>query len=56
MGVKVFVPRDATPCALGADAVAEGIRAKAAAHRIDVEVVRNGSRGAFWLEPLVEVM
>ena len=55
MGVKVFVPRDATACALGADAVAEGIRAKAAAHRIDVEVVRNGSRGAFWLEPLVEV-
>ena len=55
MGVKVFVPRDATACALGADAVAEGIRAKAAAHGIDVEVVRNGSRGAFWLEPLVEV-
>ena len=22
---------------------------------LDVEIVRNGSRGAFWLEPLVEI-
>jgi formate dehydrogenase iron-sulfur subunit len=55
MAVTVFVPRDATACALGADSVADGIRAKAAALGIDAEVVRNGSRGAFWLEPLIEV-
>jgi len=55
MTAKVFVPRDATACALGADAVADGIRAAAAARAIGLEVVRNGSRGAFWLEPLVEV-
>lgn len=55
MAVKVFVPRDATACALGADGVADGIRKRAAAQGADVEVVRNGSRGAFWLEPLVEV-
>jgi formate dehydrogenase iron-sulfur subunit len=55
MAARVFVPRDATACALGADAVAAGIRAGAAARGLDVEVVRNGSRGAFWLEPLVEV-
>jgi formate dehydrogenase iron-sulfur subunit len=55
VAVRVYVPRDATACALGADAVAEGISAHAAAHGMDIKVVRNGSRGAFWLEPLVEV-
>ena len=39
MAVTVFVPRDATACALGADSVADGIRAKAAALGIDAEVV-----------------
>lgn len=55
MAVKVFVPRDATACGLGADAVAESIRVGAAGRGIEIDLVRNGSRGAFWLEPLVEV-
>jgi formate dehydrogenase iron-sulfur subunit len=55
MAIKIFVPRDATACALGADAVAEAILQGAAGRGIDIELVRNGSRGAFWLEPLVEV-
>ena len=55
MAVKIFVPRDATACALGADAVAESILAGASGRGFDIELVRNGSRGAFWLEPLVEV-
>jgi len=55
MGVKVFVPRDATACALGADAVAESILTGASGRGLDMELVRNGSRGAFWAEPLVEV-
>lgn len=46
--MKVFVPRDAAARALGADAIA-------AAMPTDVEVIRNGSRGMIWLEPLVEV-
>jgi formate dehydrogenase iron-sulfur subunit len=53
--MKVYVPRDATACAVGADAVAESISAGAKGRGIDIELVRNGSRGAFWLEPLVEV-
>jgi formate dehydrogenase iron-sulfur subunit len=53
--LKVFVPRDATACALGADAVADSILAGAKGRGIEIELVRNGSRGAFWLEPLVEV-
>lgn len=55
MAVKVYVPRDATACALGADAVAESIARGAAGRGIEIELVRNGSRGAFWLDPLVEV-
>lgn len=53
--VKVYVPRDTTACALGADEVAEAIVREAVARNLDIELVRNGSRGMFWLEPLVEV-
>jgi len=53
--IRVFVPRDATACALGADAVAARICEAAAASGVEIDLVRNGSRGAFWLEPLVEV-
>src|SRR5438105_740298 len=40
---------------VGADAVARAISEQVATRRVDVTVVRNGSRGMFWLEPLVEV-
>lgn len=46
---------DTTALALGADAVAEAIAVEAEKSGIDIEIVRSGSRGAFWLEPLVEV-
>ena len=55
MSVKIFVPRDSTALALGADEVAAAISAEAARRGIEIELVRNGSRGMFWLEPLVEV-
>ncbi len=50
-GTVVYVPRDSAARAAGADAVAALI----AAHP-HVRVVRNGSRGMLWAEPLVEVM
>jgi formate dehydrogenase iron-sulfur subunit len=53
--IRVFVPRDAAATSVGADEVAERITAAAAAAGREVEVVRNGSRGMLWLEPLVEV-
>ena len=53
--MKVWVPLDSAAVALGADEVADAIRAEAQARGIDVELVRNGSRGMVWLEPLVEV-
>jgi formate dehydrogenase iron-sulfur subunit len=53
--VQVFVPRDAAALACGADAVAAAIRTECARRQQAVQIVRNGSRGLFWLEPLVEV-
>jgi formate dehydrogenase iron-sulfur subunit len=49
------VPRDAAARALGADRVAEAITAEAARRGVAVQVIRTGSRGMVWLEPLVEV-
>ena len=53
--VTVYVPRDSTALALGADEVAAAIVRQAEARGLRIDLVRNGSRGMFWLEPLVEV-
>lgn len=53
--MKVYVPRDAAAKALGADAVADAVLAEAARAGLEVTLIRNGSRGMVWLEPLVEV-
>jgi formate dehydrogenase iron-sulfur subunit len=53
--VRIYVPGDAAAVALGADDVADAIRASAARSNVKIEIVRNGSRGMHWLEPLVEV-
>ena len=53
--IRIFVPGDAAALSVGADAVARAVAAEAAARGIAVTVVRTGSRGLFWLEPLVEV-
>ena len=55
MTTTVFVPIDATARSLGADDVAAAIVREAAARGESVQVVRNGTRGMCWLEPLVEV-
>lgn len=53
--MKIYVPRDAAARALGSDDIAAAITAEAAKRGMTVQVVRNGSRGMVWLEPLVEV-
>ena len=55
MSIKLYVPADATACALGADAVADEIIEEAEQQGLTIELVRNGSRGLFWLEPLLEI-
>ena len=53
--MKVWVPRDAAAKALGAEDVVVALQAEATRRGIDLTVIRNGSRGMVWLEPLVEV-
>ena len=55
MSITVFVPRDSAALALGANAVARAILAEAKRRNVEIKLVRNGSRGMMWLEPLVEV-
>ncbi len=55
MTVTIYVPGDSGALAVGAGKVARAIEQEIAARGIDARVVRNGSRGMFWLEPLVEV-
>ena len=51
MSTRVYVPADATACSLGSEQAA----AELAALDLDLEIVRNGSRGLYWLEPLLEI-
>lgn len=53
--MKIYVPMDSAAKALGADEVAAAITAEAGARGLDIEVIRNGTRGMIWLEPLVEI-
>jgi formate dehydrogenase iron-sulfur subunit len=51
----IYVPRDSSAVSLGADEVAAAIVREAAWRKIDLKIVRNGSRGMFSNEPMVEV-
>ncbi|NGM44045.1 NADH-quinone oxidoreductase subunit NuoF [Rhodobacter sp. SGA-6-6] len=53
--MKVWLPLDSAAVALGADEVAAALQAEAAHRGVALELVRNGSRGMVWLEPLAEV-
>ncbi|MFN3822866.1 MAG: formate dehydrogenase beta subunit [Pseudorhodobacter sp.] len=53
--MRIFVPMDSAAKAVGADAVAEAIAAEAARRGLEITLIRNGSRGMCWLEPLVEI-
>jgi formate dehydrogenase iron-sulfur subunit len=55
MSVRVFVPADSSALSVGAEAVARAILEEARRRDLDIELVRTGSRGLFWLEPLIEV-
>ena len=51
----IYIPRDSSALSLGAEQVASAIAREAAVRKLPLNIVRNGSRGMFWLEPLVEV-
>jgi formate dehydrogenase iron-sulfur subunit len=51
----VYVPGDSGALSLGAEDVARALAQEAARRKLDLNLVRNGSRGLYWLEPMVEV-
>ena len=53
--LRIYIPIDAAALSVGADSVAAHIASEAAKRGASVEIIRNGSRGMLWLEPLVEV-
>jgi formate dehydrogenase iron-sulfur subunit len=53
--LRIYVPGDAVAVACGADDIAAAIAALAAKRKIPAEIIRNGSRGMHWLEPMLEV-
>ncbi|MFC5384795.1 formate dehydrogenase beta subunit [Aquamicrobium segne] len=55
MTTIIYIPGDSGALALGADKVALAMAGELAARGVDAKIVRNGSRGAYFLEPMVEV-
>ena len=55
MSLRFYMPADTTAGAVGADHLAAVLAAHIPARAPGAELVRNGSRGAFWLEPLLEI-
>jgi len=52
---KIYVPRETSAVSVGADEVALEIAREAKRTNASIQLIRNGSWGATWLEPLVEV-
>ncbi|OQM76216.1 formate dehydrogenase beta subunit [Manganibacter manganicus] len=55
MTPHIYIPGDSGALALGAGKVAKAIEKELAERGIEAKIVRNGSRGAYFLEPMVEV-
>jgi formate dehydrogenase iron-sulfur subunit len=55
MNLRIFVSCDAGAVAVGADEVALALEQAAGKLGTDIEIIRTGSRGLYWLEPMIEV-
>ncbi len=55
MTIKVYIPRDSSALSMGAEKVAAAIALEAKKRGLDIQIIRNGSRGLYWLETMVEV-
>src|SRR5580692_5499924 len=53
--MRIFVSGDMAALSMGAESVAHAVTAEIARRKLDATLVRNGSRGLFWLEPLLEI-
>jgi formate dehydrogenase iron-sulfur subunit len=56
MSITIYIPCDSSAISLGADRVAAAVAREAENRGLEVQLIRNGSRGLFWLEPLIEVV
>src|ERR1700758_4039357 len=55
MTYRIYVPSDAAAVSMGANAVAASVKSEIASRGLDAVLIRNGSRGMMWLEPLLEI-
>ena len=55
MSARIFISRDLGALCVGAEQLATAFRKTFEKRGLEVEIVRTGSRGMYWLEPLVEV-
>jgi formate dehydrogenase iron-sulfur subunit len=53
--ITIYVPNDSAARSVGAEDVADAIVTESAKRNIEIKLIRNGTRGMLWLEPLVEV-
>ncbi|MDT8399932.1 MAG: formate dehydrogenase, partial [Pseudomonadales bacterium] len=52
---RIYLPRETTALSVGAEQLLHQLQTEASYRGLGLEIVRNGSRGACWLEPLLEV-
>ena len=55
ISTKVYIPRDSSALSMGAEKVAAAIALEAKKRGLEITIIRNGSRGLYWLETMVEV-
>jgi len=55
IGTTVYIPRDSSALSVGAEKVAIAIAQEAKKRELEITIIRNGSRGLYWLETMVEV-
>ena len=53
--LTIYLPLDSAAVAMGADDLADALQVEADKRKLDLNIVRTGSRGMHWLEPLLEV-
>ena len=52
--IKIYIPKETSACSVGSELIAEKITDLAQGHK-HISIIRNGSWGAFWLEPFIEI-
>jgi formate dehydrogenase iron-sulfur subunit len=55
MSTTVYIPRDSSAVSMGANEVADALQREARQRGLEMRIVRNGSRGLYWLEPMIEI-